>query len=324
MVLSVADYLLQLPESLHFAKVQELPESGTSYYRMLSEYGTGSCQLTRFEDDLVFILIADYTPKDTFEKVTAISEEYMEISQFETDSSSFKIGGRKIQPVGKGVYCYVNTQKTTYVYCEKGKPVRFTKIILTRKYFDTYFRVHYGKDYERSKSVQEYLLKNPNLPELNFVFQQIRDCQAAGQTLRLYLESKIMELLSLVIKGMEKDEKHISVRLNYKDIRNLKKTVTHMKKDLAAYPSGEELAQIAGMSPARYQLAFRKHFGTTPYEYLKEMRLNQALLLLKNSDYGIATIAAKVGYHNSGHFAKLFKSAYGMGPREYRKIYGTK
>ena len=248
----------------------------------------------------------------------------MEISQFETDSSSFKIGGRKTQPVGKGIYCYVNNQKTTYVYCEKGKPVRFTKIILTRKYFDTYFRVHYGKDYEQSKLAKEYLLKNPNLPELNFVFQQIRDCQAEGPTLHLYLESKVLELLSLVIKGMEQKENHISVKLDYKDIRGLRKTVTHMKKDLSAYPSGEELAQIAGMSPARYQLAFRKYYGTTPYEYLKEMRLNQALLLLKNSDYGIATIAAKVGYHNSGHLARLFKNAYGMGPREYRKVQGIK
>ena len=270
------------------------------------------------------ILIADYTPKETFEKIATISEEYMEISQFETDSSSFKIGRRKTQPVGKGIYCYVNTQKTTYVYCEKGKPVRFTKIILTRKYFDTYFRVHYGKDYEQSKVAKEYLLKNPNLPELNFVFQQIRDCQAVGQTLHLYLESKVLELLSLVIKGMEQKENHISVKLDYKDIRDLKKTVTYMKKDLSAYPSGEELAQIAGMSPTRYQLAFRKYYGTTPYEYLKEMRLNQALFLLKNSDYGIATIAAKVGYHNSGHFAKLFKNAYGMGPKEYRTNHNIK
>ena len=52
------------------------------------------------------------------------------------------------------------------------------------------------------------------------------------------------------------------------------------------------------------------------------MRLNQAFLLLKDSDYGISTIAAKVGYHGSGHFAKLFKCAYGLGPREYRKLYG--
>lgn len=207
MALSIADYLLQLPENMHFAKVQELSGDGTLYYRMLSDYGSGSFQSIRFENDLLMILIADYTPKETFEKIATISEEYMEISQFETDSSSFKIGGRKTQPVGKGIYCYVNNQKTTYVYCEKGKPVRFTKIILTRKYFDTYFRVHYGKDYEQSKMAKEYLLKNPNLPELNFVFQQIRDCQAVGQTLHLYLESKVLELLSLVIKGMEKKRK---------------------------------------------------------------------------------------------------------------------
>ena len=224
MELSIADYLLQLPENMHFAKVQELSGEGSIYYRMLSEYGSGSFQLIRFENDLLMILIADYTPKETFEKIATISEEYMEISQFETDSSSFKIGRRKTQPVGKGIYCYVNTQKTTYVYCEKGKPVRFTKIILTRKYFDTYFRVHYGKDYEQSKVAKEYLLKNPNLPELNFVFQQIRDCQAVGQTLHLYLESKVLELLSLVIKGMEQKENHISVKLDYKDIRDLKKT----------------------------------------------------------------------------------------------------
>ena len=45
----------------------------------------------------------------------------MEISQFETDSSSFKIGGRKRNQVDKGIYCYLNTQKKTYTYCEGGK-----------------------------------------------------------------------------------------------------------------------------------------------------------------------------------------------------------
>jgi len=180
---------------------------------------------------MLLILIGDYTPKETFEKVCEISEEYIEIDQFETDNSSFKIGKRKINQVERGIYCYM---------------------------------------------------------------------------------------------GMEKEKRHIPVKLDYRDIRSLKKTVTMMKNNLAAYPTGEELAKVAGMSPARYLLAFRKHYGTTPYECLKEMRLNQALLLLKNSDYGIATIAEKVGYHNSGHFARLFKNAYGLGPREYRKIHNIK
>lgn len=58
-----------------------------------------------------------------------------------------------------------------------------------------------------------------------------------------------MELLSLVVKGLEQEQKHISVKLDYKDIRNLKKTITVMKSDLSAYPSGDELARIAGHEP---------------------------------------------------------------------------
>ncbi|MFR3251587.1 MAG: hypothetical protein ACLTQL_11245 [Eisenbergiella sp.] len=70
---------------------------------------------------------------------------------------------------------------------------------------------------------------------------------------------------------MEQKENHISVKLDCKDIRDLKKTVTYMKKDLSAYPSGGRTwRRSQGMSPARYQLAFRKYYGTTPYEYLKE------------------------------------------------------
>lgn len=135
MALSIADYLLQLPENMNFAKVQELSGEGSLYYRMLSDYGSGSFQLIRFENDLLMILIADYTPKETFEKIATISEEYMEISQFETDSSSFKIGRRKTQPVGKGIYCYVNTQKDHLCLLRKRKAGKIYKNHFDKKVF---------------------------------------------------------------------------------------------------------------------------------------------------------------------------------------------
>lgn len=107
MIPSVIDYLLQLPEAMHFAKVNELCSDGISSYRMLSDYGSGTFQVIELENNLLLILIGDYKPKDTFEKITEISEDYLEISQFETDSSSFKIGGRKRNQVDKGIYCYL-------------------------------------------------------------------------------------------------------------------------------------------------------------------------------------------------------------------------
>ena len=70
------------------------------------------------------------------------------------------------------------------------------------------------------------------------------------------------------------------------------------------------------MSPSRFQMAFRQVYGTTAYEYLKVMRMNYALL--QDSDDNIRTIAFKVGYRNAGHFSKLFRETFGMGPKEYR------
>ncbi len=322
---SIIEYFSHLPEQLHFALVPEHAKEGEMVYGMLSEHGSGSARKIEF-DHMLLILIADFTPKSTFEKITNVEQEYLEISQFETESSSFKIGGRKMKHVERGICCYANTRKTTYTYCEAGKLTRFTKIILTKKYFDTYLKVRYGDSYDQSKNAMDYLLNNPNSPELNFVFQQIRDCQAVGKTQRLYLESKVMEILSLVTRNSEQERSrpHIPVKLDGRDLRALGKVVTLMKNDLAAYPSGSELAKAAGMSTARFQMAFRKAYGTTPYEYFKEMRLNYALLLLKDSDFNIGTVAAKVGYHNSGHFAKLFKDTYGMGPREYREVHQIK
>lgn len=63
---------------------------------MLSDYGRGSVRIMNFYEQLLIVL-ADFTPYQDFEKVSEIKQEYFEISQFETDSSSFKAGGRKVR-----------------------------------------------------------------------------------------------------------------------------------------------------------------------------------------------------------------------------------
>ena len=322
---TVIDYYMDLPKHLHFVRVAEQSDECCDTYRMLSDYGSGSVRILNFHQQFLIVL-ADFTPQENFEKVSEIKQEYFEISQFETDSSSFKVGGRKIKQVDRGICCYANSHKTAYAFCEAGKPTRFTKVIVTRSYFDQFLQRRYGDTYETSKNALDYLFQNPNSPELNFVFQQIKDCPAEGSARTLYMEGKVMELLSLVTHNLEQEQnrRHLPVKLDKKDKRSLGKAVTLMKRDLAAYPSISELAQTANMSPSRFQMAFRQVYGTTAYEYLKVMRMNYALLLLQDSDDSIRTVALKVGYRNAGHFSKLFRDTFGMGPQEYRNIHKIK
>lgn len=315
---TVIEYYEELPQNLHFYKIEEKSTLGNNIYRMDAEYGSGSVQIMNFHHQFL-IIMADFTPAGNFEKVSEIEEEYFEISQFETDASSFKVGGRKVKQVDKGICCYANARKSAYAFCELNKPTRFTKVIITKKYFDSFLKGRFGSAYETSKNALDFLIENPNSPELNFVFQQIKDCPAIGNTRNLYMEGKIIEILSLIINTMEieKNRPHLSVKLDRKDKRNLNKVITFMKHNLSAYPSIKELSKMANMSCSRFQMAFRQVYGTTVYEYLKVMRMNYALLLLQDTDDKIYHIALKVGYKNAGHFAKRFKETFKMSPLAY-------
>ena len=61
---------------------------------------------------------------------------------------------------------------------------------------------------------------------------------------------------------------------------------------------------------------FLDYSGISLNDYIMEVRMHQAAVLLKNSDLSIGRIAASVGILNENYFYKLFKKFYGCTPRE--------
>jgi AraC-like DNA-binding protein len=61
--------------------------------------------------------------------------------------------------------------------------------------------------------------------------------------------------------------------------------------------------------------------GTTVGEWIRQRRLEHCGRDLREpvlADRPVAAIGARWGYPDPAHFSRLFKSAYGMGPRDYR------
>ncbi|WP_434296816.1 helix-turn-helix domain-containing protein [Clostridium sporogenes] len=298
-----------------------IPEHSTEcekYYGMNPNFGKGFFRIFISEDKFI-VLNADYRPSYDFEKVSEIKQDYIEISKFYTTSSSYKVGKRNIKKVDPGILCFINTDKLVHVYCKKNQPIKFTKIILLREYFDKFLKGRYGS-YKDFKTAFKYLARNPSSSELNFIFNQIRSSKAKGMPQIIYMESKILEILSNVTHDhAEKWEKeHISVRLTKTDKKLLIKCEKYLRDNIGKYPSLNELSNIAKMSTSRFLLAFRQYFGTTPYQYLKDLRMNAALTLLLNTEENISSIAKELGYKNSGHFSGIFKSYYSITPNKYR------
>jgi AraC-like DNA-binding protein len=79
-----------------------------------------------------------------------------------------------------------------------------------------------------------------------------------------------------------------------------------------------ELARVANVSARSLFRQFQKERGYSPAEFAKRRRLRMALVLLENSEpsTSVTQVALKCGFHNSGHFARDYRMAFGEMPSE--------
>uniref|UniRef100_UPI003F494A64 GlxA family transcriptional regulator n=1 Tax=Nonomuraea bangladeshensis TaxID=404385 RepID=UPI003F494A64 len=80
-----------------------------------------------------------------------------------------------------------------------------------------------------------------------------------------------------------------------------------------------ELAKEALMSARTFARRFQATFGTTPYAWLTDQRLDLAEELLETTALSIREIAGQVGFRSSGVLRTQFVKRHGISPTEYRQ-----
>lgn len=85
--------------------------------------------------------------------------------------------------------------------------------------------------------------------------------------------------------------------------------------------NARSIAKSACVSESECLRCFRKTIGTTPIQYVRQYRLQQACHLLASTEDKIADIAARCGFLDVSYFTKVFRESRGMVPSEYRKLH---
>jgi AraC-like DNA-binding protein len=78
-----------------------------------------------------------------------------------------------------------------------------------------------------------------------------------------------------------------------------------------------DLAERVFMSPSAFSHLFRDVTGKSPYQFVKEMRLNRARELLIENESSVTQISKTVGYSSTSHFINEFRERFGVTPRAY-------
>lgn len=154
------------------------------------------------------------------------------------------------------------------------------------------------------------------------ILQQIWQCPYQGLVKRMYLESKVIELMALQLQQemeIEAIAPNPTDTLEQEAIERIYQAKDILENRLENPPSMTELAVQVGLTHYQLKQGFRKVFGTTAFQYLHNYRMEQARLLLYEGNLRVAEIANMVGYSHLGQFAAAFKRKFGISPSDCLK-----
>jgi AraC-like DNA-binding protein len=84
-------------------------------------------------------------------------------------------------------------------------------------------------------------------------------------------------------------------------------------------PSLEALALDVGLSRSALCTGFRQILGQSVFDYVHDLRMQQALELLNERDASITQIAYAVGYNRASSFTVAVQRHFGTTPSELRR-----
>jgi AraC-like DNA-binding protein len=166
-----------------------------------------------------------------------------------------------------------------------------------------------------------YILHTGISREYEDLFRRMRDelvrCSWGYEEMLTYL---FRELLMTMHRRMTENAPRVSGFIQDEIDRARAFFDEHYNEEISI----EQYAVSRNMSTSWFNRSFRSAVGTSPMQYILDVRIRNAQTLLETTDYSVGNIASLVGYENPMYFSRLFRKAKGLSPSKYRKTFREK
>lgn len=202
-----------------------------------------------------------------------------------------------------------------------GLPDECTTFKFTNEFYDSL-----KNEYDNVKNI---LFSNDEIhslliragAELEFLHHIIIQNISKQKESRLLIDSLVMEILYSALNLIHDNKNSVS-SLN-KSKRNHLVTIERAKQfinnnfheDISLF----DVAENSFVSPFHFSRTFKNITSYSPYQYLMNIRLKNAEVLLKTTDMPITQVCFSSGFQNLEHFSYAFKKKYQSAPSSLRK-----
>lgn len=95
---------------------------------------------------------------------------------------------------------------------------------------------------------------------------------------------------------------------------------TYIEGHIGSPISLDDMADAVWMSKYHFARVFKRSFGEPPQAYVRRIRLERAMTLLRETDERIAAVARTLGFPTDSGFSRAFKKHVGLAPKDFRKL----
>lgn len=148
------------------------------------------------------------------------------------------------------------------------------------------------------------------LPGAYRLWRQLIDFDDASM---LAIEAEVQELLA---RGAGVSE--ASARAS--DTAWLAHARARLQDDVGNVPGIADLAREAGLHPVYFARAFRRAYGCSPGDCLRQRRIEAAIVVLCGGTRPLAEIAGACGYADQSHMSHALQRAIGLSPLQLRRL----
>ncbi len=179
--------------------------------------------------------------------------------------------------------------------------------------YEAYFVYLYGPEvkgfYDSFQSKFGCVMPGFIPPSLESAVQRITTMIQSGNENKYLISSLLYNLLTELLQKCDVSDGRAGIT------DAIKYVMEHYKEKITL----DTLSSIAYTDKFYFIRQFHALTGFTPKEYQNELRLNEALSLLKNTDLSVTAIANEVGFSDAKGLIALIKRRKGCSPSQLRK-----
>jgi AraC-like DNA-binding protein len=151
-------------------------------------------------------------------------------------------------------------------------------------------------------------------PAASIILKQVLESLQNRNTKNLEIECSVLELLSMAFQTFLMDGSSVMTKLSKTDMQKIREARDIMVERMIDPPTLIELSRLIGLNDFKLKTGFKEMYGTTVFGYLRDKRLERALLLLQQGNLNVNETSCAVGYSNSSYFSEVFREKYGINP----------